>query len=180
MWNYSKTPARGVREMELYVDDGLVYRGTLKQSPRMEDLPSDVPPRGQAPRDYSLLDGLDDDDPYCWGHAREPNLSQTVLFTNDERILERERGRVPLAELVRRSYMPAQTHAHGDAHIHIHTSIHWSIHVPVHFMLTPAYFTPSPSAQDIEFIDGGLLRVEESLPLSASSRPKTASARARD
>ena len=119
MWNYSKTPARGVRELELYVDDGLVYRGTLKQSPRMEDLPDEAPPRGQAPRDYGLLDGLDDDDPYCWGHARDPDLSQTVLFTNEARILDRERGRVPLAELVRRVYMRVLC-LHARQHTHTH------------------------------------------------------------
>jgi len=36
-WNYSRTPARGARDIEIFVDDLLVYQGVLRQQPQQEE-----------------------------------------------------------------------------------------------------------------------------------------------
>jgi len=37
IWNYSKTPERGVEELEVYVDDVLFYKGELRKAPSASD-----------------------------------------------------------------------------------------------------------------------------------------------
>src|SRR5690606_14189672 len=37
IWNYSKTPSRGVSEMEIYADDLLIYKGFLKKAPSKDE-----------------------------------------------------------------------------------------------------------------------------------------------
>eukprot|EP01017_Pseudomicrothorax_dubius_P015402 TRINITY_DN17768_c0_g1_i1.p1 TRINITY_DN17768_c0_g1~~TRINITY_DN17768_c0_g1_i1.p1 ORF type:complete len:127 (+),score=19.82 TRINITY_DN17768_c0_g1_i1:91-471(+) len=32
-WNYSKTPKRGLREIEIYLDENMIYKGFLRKSP---------------------------------------------------------------------------------------------------------------------------------------------------
>jgi hypothetical protein len=56
LWNYSKTPSRGVHEFEIVVDDKPVYRGFIKKAPENDEELSRLPNR-----DFSTI----------------------VLFTND-------------------------------------------------------------------------------------------------
>lgn len=61
----------------MLIDDTLVYRGSLLPSPTIPG---------------SSSNGFD------WGSADEPKLMQSILFTNDSRIVSREISRIPLVE----------------------------------------------------------------------------------
>jgi hypothetical protein len=87
LWNYSKTPSRGVKDLEIFVDDVLCYRGALYASPSWDNLTK------KESGCHPLFDN--DDGVIDWGTQEEPDLGQSILFTNDPVILDREHTRVP-------------------------------------------------------------------------------------
>ena len=72
LWNYSKTPARGVQHFQILLDDALLYDGRLRRSPADPA----TSPSSSVPSDT------------------EADFGQTVLFTRDPALLGRERGRI--------------------------------------------------------------------------------------
>ena len=79
IWNYSKTPSRGAKEIELYIDDVLVFKGSLHK----------LPAKNELNNSYSDIQ---------WGTADELDLSQSILFTNDPDLIDREYHRIPIVE----------------------------------------------------------------------------------
>eukprot|EP00927_Polykrikos_kofoidii_P076589 TRINITY_DN73654_c0_g1_i1.p1 TRINITY_DN73654_c0_g1~~TRINITY_DN73654_c0_g1_i1.p1 ORF type:complete len:1461 (+),score=257.73 TRINITY_DN73654_c0_g1_i1:63-4445(+) len=70
VWNYTRTPSRGVRDVEIYVDDILVYQGILRKGEEKVNL-------GVAPRQSSS--------------RLPPPGGEAILFTTLPNIVERHR-----------------------------------------------------------------------------------------
>jgi hypothetical protein len=91
IWNYSKTPSRGVKEIEVFIDDVLCYHGCLLKCPAAEDLPT--------PEEHSEIHADDEDacDLFDWGTREAPTLSQVILFSNHRALTSALKCRVPKA-----------------------------------------------------------------------------------
>lgn len=82
-WNYSRTPSRGVRDLEMYVDDLLVYSGILRQ-----ENGSGFPARGEAVLFTSRPEIVERERQ----HVYLPSADELVAFF-DERGRVDQRGR---------------------------------------------------------------------------------------
>ncbi|EAR94456.2 hypothetical protein TTHERM_00052450 (macronuclear) [Tetrahymena thermophila SB210] len=82
-WNYSKTPSRGVREIEIFLDDKLLFRGYLKKAPTQEQYTKDSVPLFNTVifnRNQEILQKIK---PVVYNEDRQ---QQNVIFSNEGKV----------------------------------------------------------------------------------------------
>merc|ERR1712196_577235 len=78
VWNYSRTPGRGVRDVEMYFDDLLVYQGLFRQATK----------HGRC-KSHHLTSNRDE-------HPLQADDGEAILFTDSPMLIDRERARIYL------------------------------------------------------------------------------------
>ncbi|CAM9870042.1 unnamed protein product [Discosporangium mesarthrocarpum] len=99
LYNYSKTPSRGVSEIEIYIDDAVVYRGTLRRAPPKPTITKKAGQGQYVQRETRRVGRRG-------GREEEsaPNqlvdFGQVILFTNDPSIIAQHGHRVYTADVL--------------------------------------------------------------------------------
>lgn len=84
IWNYAKTPSRGVNEFEIVVDDKQIYRGFARQAPEKSEY-------DRAPHDFSSVVLFTSEDKIVerFKHSvyYDPSKKQSVTLVNEKKIV---------------------------------------------------------------------------------------------
>lgn len=96
LWNYAKTPSRGVDELEVYADDSLIFKGYLRSAPSYSGVPIDFVQTVVFTNDATVI-ARERKNVYVRG------LDQEVLLYNDNRLEsgKKQVGQVGIGQMER-------------------------------------------------------------------------------
>lgn len=87
IWNYSKTPSRGVNEFEVVIDDKQIFRGFARQAPTREEYDKLSP----SDKDFSTVVLLSSEDKIVDKFQRQviydPSKQQSVTLVNEKKVM---------------------------------------------------------------------------------------------